>query len=101
MKSELELCQDVLEALDWEPAVNACLIEVTVLRDRVNLSGVADCEDSRLAAVRAVRRVRGVAAVDCQMVLVAGADSMHEAVQWRPEAALLELAKGPHPQLRS
>ncbi len=61
--SDNELKKDVLDELDFEPSVNAANIGVAVTDSVVTLSGHVSSYAQKLAAERAVRRVRGVRAV--------------------------------------
>jgi osmotically-inducible protein OsmY len=58
-----ELRQDVLDELDYEPSVNADHIGVGVHAGVVTLTGFVSSYGQKLAAERAVRRVRGVKAI--------------------------------------
>jgi osmotically-inducible protein OsmY len=58
-----QLHQDVLDELDYEPSVNADHIGVGVHAGVVTLSGFVSSYAEKLAAERAVRRVRGVKAI--------------------------------------
>jgi len=59
----LELRQDVLDELEFEPSVDAAHVGVAVEAGVVTLSGhVGSCAE-KLAAVTATRRVRGVKAI--------------------------------------
>lgn len=63
MVGEYQLRQDVLDELDFEPSVNAAHIGVGVHDGVVTLSGFVSSYAEKLAAERAVRRVRGVRAI--------------------------------------
>lgn len=63
MKSDLELRQDILSELAWDPAVNAQAIEVSVKDGRVTLSGELGTYGEKRAVEKAVRRVSGVRGV--------------------------------------
>jgi osmotically-inducible protein OsmY len=63
MISDLQLRQDVLEELDFEPAVDAAHIGVAVHTGVVSLSGFVASYAEKLAAEHAVRRVKGVRAI--------------------------------------
>jgi osmotically-inducible protein OsmY len=63
MTSDLQLRQDVLDELEFEPAVNAAHIGVAVHAGVVTLSGFVPNYAEKLAAERAVRRVKGVKAI--------------------------------------
>src|SRR3974390_2241517 len=61
--SDLQLRRDVLDELEFEPSVNAALIGVAVERGTVTLIGHVSTYPEKLAAVKAVRRVKGVRAI--------------------------------------
>src|SRR5579875_1570018 len=61
--SDLQLRQDVLDELEFEPSVNAAHIGVAVDRGIVTLSGHVGSYAEKLAAEKAVRRVKGVDAL--------------------------------------
>lgn len=61
--SELQLRQDVLDELEFEPSVNAAHIGVTVDKAVVTLSGHVGGYAEKLAAVTATRRIKGVRAI--------------------------------------
>lgn len=62
-KSDVNLQEQVLEELDWEPSVNAAEIGVTVKDGIVTLSGYVKSYADKRAAEEAVQRVSGVKAV--------------------------------------
>lgn len=61
--NDLQLRKDVLDELEFEPRVNAALIGVAVERGAVTLTGHVSTYPEKLAAVKAVRRVKGVRAI--------------------------------------
>jgi len=61
--SDLQLRQDVVDELEFEPSVNAAHIGVAVDKGVVTLSGHVGSYAEKTAAVRAARRVRGVRAI--------------------------------------
>jgi osmotically-inducible protein OsmY len=61
--SELRLRQDILDELEYEPSVNATHIGVAVDKGVVSLSGHVGSYAEKLAAVTAIRRIRGVLAI--------------------------------------
>ncbi len=63
MKTDLELRDDVLEELRWEPSVKAAEIGVAVKNDVVTLSGSVNNYPEKWEAERAAQRVIGVKAV--------------------------------------
>jgi osmotically-inducible protein OsmY len=58
-----QLRQDVLDELDFEPSVNATHIAVGMHAGVVTLTGFVSSYGEKLAAERAVRRVKGVKAI--------------------------------------
>lgn len=71
--NELQLRDDVLDELAYEPVVDAARVGVSVDRNVVTLTGRVTSYAQKLAAVAAVRRVRGVQAI-ADEIEVAGAD---------------------------
>jgi osmotically-inducible protein OsmY len=62
-RNDIQLKQDVIDELDWEPSVNAADIGVTVKDGIVTLSGYVPSYAEKNAAERATLRVAGVKAV--------------------------------------
>jgi osmotically-inducible protein OsmY len=58
--SELKLRDDILDELEYEPIVDAAHIGVAVDRDVVTLTAHVGSYAQKLAAISAVRRVKGV-----------------------------------------
>jgi osmotically-inducible protein OsmY len=63
MKTDLQLQQDVLAELDWDPAINAAAIGVTVRDGIVTLSGTVASFAEKWDAEHAARQVGGVQAL--------------------------------------
>jgi osmotically-inducible protein OsmY len=63
MISDLQLRQDVLDELEFEPSVNAAHIGVAANRGVVTLTGFVPNYAEKAAAERAARRVKGVKAI--------------------------------------
>ena len=63
MSDELKLQQRVLDELEFDPAVNAAHIGVSVHGTVVTLTGHVETYAEKFAAERAARRVKGVTAV--------------------------------------
>jgi len=63
MISDHQLRQDVLDELDFEPSVNADHIGVGAHSGVITLTGFVSTYGEKVAAERAVRRVRGVKAI--------------------------------------
>lgn len=63
MISDLQLRQDVLDELEFEPSVNAAHIGVAANRGVVTLTGFVMNYAEKAAAERATRRVKGVKAI--------------------------------------
>jgi osmotically-inducible protein OsmY len=59
----LQLRQDILDELEYEPSIDAAHIGVTVDHGVVTLSGHVSNYGEKLAVVQAVRRVKGVSAI--------------------------------------
>ena len=60
MSSDLQLRQDVLEELEFEPEVDATHIGVAVHAGVVTLSGFVSSYAEKLAAERSVRQIKKV-----------------------------------------
>jgi osmotically-inducible protein OsmY len=60
MNPDMELRHEVFAALNWEPAIDACAVDVRVKEGVVILRGNVADERQRVAAEAAVRRVEGV-----------------------------------------
>ncbi|HMD67214.1 MAG TPA: BON domain-containing protein [Stellaceae bacterium] len=63
MINDLQLRQDVLDELEFEPSVNAAQIGVTANKSVVTLTGFVTSYAEKAAAERAARRVKGVKAI--------------------------------------
>ena len=63
MISDLELRQDVLDELEFEPSVNAAHIGVVANKGVVTLTGFVTSYAEKAAAEHAARRVKGVKAI--------------------------------------
>ena len=63
MISDHQLRQDVLDELDFEPSINATHIGVGANAGVITLTGFVSNYGEKLAAERAVRRVKGVKAI--------------------------------------
>src|SRR6516165_45715 len=61
--SELQLRQDVVDELEYEPSVDAAHIGVAVDKGVVTLTGHVASYAEKQAAIAAVRRVKGVRAI--------------------------------------
>lgn len=67
MKTDAQLKKDISDELDWEPAVNATHIGVSVDRGVVTLTGHIDTYAEKAAIERAVQRVQGVQAIALEL----------------------------------
>ena len=63
MKTDVQIQQDVLEQLKWEPILNAAEVGVSVKNGVVTLSGIVDTYAKKIAAESAAKKVVGVRAV--------------------------------------
>ena len=63
MKTDVEIRNDVLDELAWQPNINATEIGVSVEKGVVNLSGTVDSYTKKMAAENAAKVVKGVRAV--------------------------------------
>jgi len=71
MKTDLQIKNDVMEELKWEPILNASQIGVSVKDGVVTLSGSVDSYSKKTAAERTVKKIDGVKALaeDIEVVL--------------------------------
>lgn len=67
MKTDIQLQQDVIAELKWEPSVNAALIGVEVARGVVTLTGQVNSYSEKLGAEQAAQRVAGVSALAVEL----------------------------------
>jgi len=67
MKTDIQLRQDVLDELEWEPSVHAAQIGVEVKDGVVTLAGHVGSYVEKWAAERATQRVSGVKATAVEM----------------------------------
>jgi len=63
MKTDLEIKNDILEELTWQPNIDQTQIGVIVENGTVMLTGVVDDYHKKMAAEKAVKRVKGVKAL--------------------------------------
>jgi osmotically-inducible protein OsmY len=77
MIGDLQLRQDVLDELEFEPSIDAAHIGVTANRGVVTLSGFAASYAEKAAAERAVRRVKGVKAIAEEIEVRLPSDTKH------------------------
>jgi osmotically-inducible protein OsmY len=63
MKSDIQIQNDVIEQLKWEPGLNAAEIGVAVKNGIVTLSGIVDAWSKKIAAEDAAKKIAGVKAV--------------------------------------
>lgn len=63
MKNDVQIQNDVIDQLKWEPLLNASEIGVAVKNGVVTLSGIVDSYYKKIAAEKAARKVVGVKAV--------------------------------------
>jgi len=63
MKSDSAIKEDVLDELMWQPDIDETQIGVIVENSVVTLTGIVDSYSKKLAAEKAVKKVKGVKAV--------------------------------------
>lgn len=63
MKSDIQIQNDVIDQLKWEPSLNAAEIGVAVKNGIVTLSGIVDAWSKKIAAEDAAKKIAGVKAV--------------------------------------
>ena len=76
MKTDIQLQQDVIAELKWEPSVNAAQIGVEVKDGIVTLAGHVSSYAEKLGAERAAQRVSGVKALAIEMDIKLAGSSM-------------------------
>ena len=69
VETDVHLRDTIIRHLDWDPEVNATSIGVSAKDGIVTLTGFIDTYAGKLAAERAVKRVRGVHAVANDLVV--------------------------------
>lgn len=74
MKSDVEIRDDVLDELVWQPNIDETQMGVIVEDGVVTLSGVVNNFSKKLAAEKAVKNVKGVKAVALDIDVKYGAD---------------------------
>ena len=67
MKTDAQLRNDVMDELDWEPAIKSTNVGVAVKDSIVTLSGHLDTYAEKYAIERVVQRVEGVKAVALEL----------------------------------
>ncbi|OUM00916.1 BON domain-containing protein [Variovorax sp. JS1663] len=67
MKSDTQLRTDVLAELDWDPAIHAAAVGVTVKDGVVTLTGHLGSHAEKVAAEHAAQRVNGVKALAVEL----------------------------------
>jgi osmotically-inducible protein OsmY len=92
MKTDIQIQQDVLNELKWEPFLTSSEIGVAVKNGIVTLTGIVDTYSKKIYAEKAVKRVAGVKAVaeDIQVGLSPSysktdteiADAVFNALKW-------------------
>ena len=70
MKTDIELQQDVVAELRWEPKVNPAHIGVEVNNGIVTLSGHVDNFSEKIAAIAAAKRVSGVGTLAVELDVI-------------------------------
>lgn len=63
MKSDIQIQNDVIAQLKWEPSLNAAEIGVAVKNGIVTLSGIVDAWSKKIAAEDAAKKIAGVKAI--------------------------------------
>ncbi|WP_295125064.1 BON domain-containing protein [uncultured Chitinophaga sp.] len=83
MKTDMELQQDVLEEIAWDPILHSSAINVRVRNGVVTLTGDVPDYGRKLAAERAVKRVKDVRAVviELEIMLPHGKIQLDDAIE--------------------
>lgn len=74
MKTDVEIKNDVLDELAWQPNINETEIGVAVEKGVVSLSGTVDSYTKKMAAEKAAKSVKGVKAVAEDIEVIYGAE---------------------------
>ncbi|MBC8755884.1 BON domain-containing protein [Kordia sp. YSTF-M3] len=74
MKTDVEIKDDVLDELAWQPNIDETQIGVIVEDGVVTLSGIVDGYSKKIAAEKAAKNVEGVKAVALDIEVKFGAD---------------------------
>lgn len=92
MKTDIQIQQDVMDELKWQPFLNSSEIGVAVKNGIVTLSGTVDSYSKKLSAERAAKKVAGVKAIaeEIQIAVSPGyrktdteiADAVFNALKW-------------------
>lgn len=67
MKTDAQLKMDVMDELDWDPAINAAHVGVAVANGVVTLTGHLDTYAEKSAVQKALQRVKGVRAIALEL----------------------------------
>jgi osmotically-inducible protein OsmY len=67
MRTDEDIRDDILAEIDWEPQIESTEVGVTVKNGAVTLTGTVGSYSEKLAAERAVKRVKGVHAIAEEM----------------------------------
>ena len=102
MKTDLQLQQDVIAELKWEPSINSALIGVEVKNGVVTLTGHVDSFAEKWSAEQAAERVSGVTAMAVEMdVNLPGASRRHDSdIARSAENVLLWLSYLPNESIK-
>jgi VCBS repeat-containing protein len=91
MKSDVQIQNDVMEELKWEPFLNASEIGVAVKNGIVTLSGQVDSYSKKIAAEKAAKKVSGVKAIAEDIVI--GVSPTHKKTDTEIAEAVLNALK--------
>ena len=78
MRTDTELQQSVLKALDWEPSVNAAQIGVTAQHGIVTLTGRVDALREKWMAEKTARHVWGVRGIANELAVAPDGESVRD-----------------------
>ena len=90
MKSDMQIQQDILEQLQWEPELHAAKIGVAVSNGIVTLSGIVSSYFEKIAAEDAAKKIAGVKAI-AEDIQVGGSPSFRKTDTEIAEAVLFAL----------
>lgn len=102
MKSDSQLKKDIEAELEWDPAINAAQVGVSVKNGVVSLSGHLDTYAEKRAVEKAVQRVSGVQALAVELDVKLAPDHVRTDAEIAAavESALLWHSLVPHERIK-
>jgi osmotically-inducible protein OsmY len=78
MRSDIEIQQDVLDELEWDPSIDSVDIQATVIDGAVTLRGEVRTYAERMIAESDAQRIAGVRAVNNNLVVMPDPSQLYE-----------------------